>query len=136
MLLPIRANLCQATKRMSNSQRLLRMLAVALCILGTQLAHAHTYLLSSQPAAGDVYTVAPQRFVLHFQTPVESRFSHYVLVHQRNTTPLNPDHPTDSTRSSISGPLPFLKVGAYLLRWSVMARDGHRQEGSIPFEVR
>ncbi|MEK8090532.1 copper resistance CopC family protein [Thermithiobacillus plumbiphilus] len=118
----------------AHNQGLPWILLLGLWLTGIQTAQAHTYLLASRPAAGSIHATAPQRFVLRFQTPVENRFSHYVLVHQGKATPLKPDHRND--HGSISGPLPNLSAGSYQLRWSVMARDGHRQEGSIPFQVR
>jgi methionine-rich copper-binding protein CopC len=40
---------------------------------------------------------------------------------------------SDATLLEVS--LPPLPSGSYTVLWSVVARDGHRTEGSFPFEV-
>jgi hypothetical protein len=42
--------------------------------------------------------------------------------------------PTDRTMLEVS--LPPLAPGRYQVFWSVVARDGHRTEGSYPFRVK
>ena len=42
--------------------------------------------------------------------------------------------PRDSTLLEVS--VPSLPPGRYHVYWSVIARDGHRTEGSFPFSVR
>jgi hypothetical protein len=42
--------------------------------------------------------------------------------------------PADPTLLEVG--LPPLPTGSYQVYWSVVARDGHRTEGSFPFEIR
>jgi copper resistance protein C len=43
-------------------------------------------------------------------------------------------NPKDNTLLEVS--LPTLPSGRYKVVWSVVARDGHRTEGSFPFQIK
>jgi methionine-rich copper-binding protein CopC len=54
-----------------------------------------------------------------------------------------PDHTTrsvslqqSSTPASLGGRLTGLSAGEYILRWQVLASDGHITRGEIPFQVK
>lgn len=110
--------------------------AMALILAGMSNAQAHVYVLRSTPATGAVLAQAPQRFTLHFSGPVEARFNRYLLVAGPKSWPLTAQHRPTNAPVTASGPFPPLGPGQYVLRWSALSRDGHRQEGRIPFTVR
>lgn len=110
--------------------------ALALALAGIGSAQAHVYLVRSTPAAGAMLTQAPQRFTLQFSGPVEAKFDRYLLVAGSKSWPLTARHSPADAPVTASGPLPPLGAGQYVLRWSALSRDGHRQEGRIPFTVR
>lgn len=101
-------------------------------------ALAHTHLVRSEPAAQAALAAPPRRFALYFAQPIEGAFSRYLLIAGQDNRqwPLAADQPAVRHPVAVSGPLPELKPGRYVLRWSVVSLDGHRQEGRIPFTVR
>jgi hypothetical protein len=48
----------------------------------------------------------------------------------RTTPPIDPEGPPDLLTSTVT-----LVPGAYVLRWQVLAVDGHITRGDVPFTV-
>ena len=110
--------------------RLLLALAPIVGLCGT--AHAHAILIESAPAAQA--TVAPGQVLLRlrFNSRVDPARSRLVLRSGTEDMPLtlDPTGPPDTLAGAVSvGP------GAYVIRWQVLAVDGHITRGDVPFTV-
>ena len=98
-------------------------------------AHGHAIVLSTTPRLHDT--------VRGPDVPVKIRFNSRIDSKRSSLTLLAPDGKQIALgiveASSASG-LPIkagfvLKSGAYLLRWQVLALDGHITRGEVPFRV-
>ncbi len=108
----------------------LLLLIIALCIP----ANAHAVLKSSQPAIGQVVhgTILPVH--LTFNSRIDAKRSRLILVDANGVElPLSlSEQPSPDT---LQGEIKQLKTGSYVLRWQVLAVDGHITRGEIPFNV-
>ncbi len=97
---------------------------------------AHVFPDHSEPRVG--HTVAPPRSVrVWFDGAIEPVFS-TIRVEDGNKRRVDQGdarvNPGDNTLIEVS--VPLLPPGQYRVFWSVVARDGHRTEGSFPFRVK
>lgn len=99
------------------------------------LANAHAYLASSDPPHKANLSAAPTRLKLKFSEPIEVGFIKLVLKRdgQPLNTPLGVSASQDKRSVLIESAVPG--SGNYQLDWSIVARDGHRTEGSVMFSV-
>lgn len=95
-------------------------------------ALAHNRLLDSRPMNGQVLATAPTELVLKFFAPPEPGFSNIEWQSGGQWQPL----PVSVQHNQLKAPLPKLTAGQHSVRWSVMSRDGHRQNGILTFTVR
>jgi len=95
-------------------------------------AVAHTRLLDTQPANGAQLQQAPAIVALEFSAPVEPGFSRVELFNENTWTSLH----LSQRGKRIEARLPPLQPGMHQLRWSVISRDGHRQNGKLSFTIR
>jgi len=93
---------------------------------------AHTRLLTTQPADGAQLQQAPATVALEFSAPVEPGFSRIELFNENAWKSL----PLSQQGKRIEARLPPLRPGRHQLRWSVISRDGHRQNGKLAFTTR
>ena len=107
-------------------------LATLLCLPALQAAQAHAILLESQPALGAVVGSGPIAITMRFNSRIDRARSRLVLRMGAAETalPLAPDSPADRLTSSTT-----LQPGDYVLRWQVLAVDGHITRGDVPFHV-
>ena len=115
--------------------RLSRALLVALVCMPLAV-WAHVFPDHSEPRVG--HTVAPPRSVrVWFDGAIEPVFS-TIRVEDGNKRRVDQGdarvNPADNTLLEVS--VPALPPGRYQVFWSVVARDGHRTEGSFPFRVK
>lgn len=109
-------------------------LAVA---LATPLAQAHAKIDSAEPKAGSELASAPKQIVLHFNEKLEPAFIKIELFDAGNAAVKLPKAVlATSDRATMSTPLPPLPAGQYQVRWSAMARDGHKVKGEYRFKVK
>jgi len=99
-------------------------------------AWAHAFPDHSDPRVG--HTVdAPRSVRVWFDGAIEPVFS-AIRVEDGNKRRVDSGdgrvNPSDSTLLEVS--VPQLPSGPYRVFWSVVARDGHRTEGSFPFQVK
>jgi methionine-rich copper-binding protein CopC len=100
-------------------------------------AGAHAFVSRSEPRAGANLGESPSQIRIWFDGPVEPLFLEIRVENgakqrvDRNDARLNPDD-----RSLVEVGLPRLPPGRYRVFWSVIARDGHRREGSFSFLVK
>lgn len=112
-------------------------LAIALASAAWQpKTWGHAFLDHGEPRVGAELAASPQQIVLYFDSELEPAFSGLVLEDadgheiKRSGTQNDAGDPT-----RLSMPCPPLGSGTYRVRWSVVARDGHRTEGDYTFSV-
>jgi methionine-rich copper-binding protein CopC len=99
------------------------------------IAWAHAFPNAEQPLVGSTVTTPPSRASITYDAPIESLFAKLQVIdgagqEQTAGSPsVGPDHRT------LSVELKPLKPGDYTVKWSVVAEDGHRTEGSYDFIV-
>ena len=111
-------------------------LLAALLVLSPVTAWAHAFPDHSEPRVG--HTVDPPQSVrIWFDGDIEPVFS-TIRVEDANKRKVDSGDPrvdpADHTLLEVN--LPTLPSGTYKVFWSVVARDGHRTEGSFPFRVK
>jgi methionine-rich copper-binding protein CopC len=96
-------------------------------------AAAHAILVASQPAIGGSVPAGPIAFDLHYNSRIDrprSRLTLYHPDHRQSVLPIAADGTLDEIKTAAT-----LSPGAYVLRWQVLAIDGHITRGDIPFSV-
>jgi copper resistance protein C len=115
---------------------LVRALLVLVLVSAPLAAWAHAFPDHSEPRVG--HTVeAPRSVRIWFDGEIEPVFS-TIRVEDADRRRVDSGdarvNPKDNTLLEVS--VPALAPGRYRVFWSVVARDGHRTEGSFPFEVK
>ena len=108
-------------------------LAAALAVLMPAAAHAHAVLLDSTPQLGGRVKSGSIGFRLRFNSRIDVERSRLTLVwpdKTANPLPIDADGAGD-----IFTAVATLRPGAYVLRWQVLALDGHITRGDVPFTV-
>ena len=113
-------------------------LAVALLVwLAPGSGKAHAFPDHADPRVGHTVQGAPSQVRIWFDGAIEPVFSTMRVENEGRQQVDRRDprvDPADPTLLEVS--LPPLPAGSYQVYWSVVARDGHRTEGSYPFEIR
>ena len=98
-------------------------------------AFAHAVLVSSQPTENGTVSGSALSVLLKYNSRVDTQHS--------SLTMLAPDGKIENIRilgqsapNLLSANLIGLVKGAYVLRWQVLAGDGHITRGEIPFTVK
>jgi copper resistance protein C len=97
------------------------------------LAQAHAILEESTPLAGA--SVKPGAVDLHL------RYNSRIDRARSRLTLIRPDHSRDTIATAFDGPPDVidahleLSPGAYIVRWQVLAVDGHITRGDVPIIV-
>jgi methionine-rich copper-binding protein CopC len=96
-------------------------------------AAAHAILDASDPPARGVVPPGQLLISLRFNSRIDRSRSTLLLTRPdkiRSAIPIDPDGPPDRlTTSAEVGP------GAHVIRWQVLAIDGHITRGDLPFTV-
>jgi len=111
-------------------------LCAALVALAPGTAAAHAIILESEPAAGATLAEPPARIYLRFNSKLEKRLSRVTLT-AAGGRPVPLVIKTDGSENPerIVLPLGSLRPGAYVVRYKVLAADGHITEGALRFTV-
>jgi copper resistance protein D len=99
-------------------------------------AWGHAFPDHSEPRAGGTIQTSPSRVRLWFDGVLEPVFSTIQVVnahHQQVDNGNGGVNPADHTVLEAS--LPPLPEGQYRILWSVVAHDGHRTDGDLPFSI-
>jgi len=100
-------------------------------------ACAHAFVSRSEPRAGATLGESPAQIRIWFDGPVEP-VSIDIRVESANKRRVGTNDgrlsPADNTLVEVG--LPPLSPGRYRVFWSVVARDGHRREGTFSFLVK
>jgi len=98
---------------------------------------AHAILLESSPADGALLSEAPSHASLRFSSKLETLLCRVTLIsadgHQ-TVLQVEPSQP-DASPGQLHIRLPRLPPGAYILRFTVLATDGHATEGVVRFRI-
>jgi methionine-rich copper-binding protein CopC len=116
----------------TRSRRIVLAGAVAL-VLSTRRGQAHAILEASEPNSGDKVRAGSIALKLRFNSRIDRTRSRLTLSRSdqtKTTPPIDPDGPPDLLTSTVT-----LVPGAYVLRWQVLAVDGHITRGDVPFTV-
>lgn len=122
----------------SRSSLLRAVLAAALLLISLPLpAAAHAELDSATPADGSAVEGTPDEIVLVFTEGVDAGRSSIELRSSADIVlATGGADPADTTRMILEPPaLPELPAGAYTIRWTAVADDGHVERGTIAFTV-
>ncbi len=98
-------------------------------------ARAHAFPTSQVPPAGAELSKSPPRVRIRFDAPIEPDFSKLTVTDSSGASELQATATVDSTHRYLAAPLKSLSPGDYYVRWSVVAEDGHRTEGTYTFKV-
>lgn len=100
-------------------------------------AWAHVFPDHSEPRVGHAVDAAPAAVRIWFDGAIEPVFSTLRVEDAGRRRVDRDDAHVDATdRTLLEVSLPPLPSGRYQVFWSVVARDGHRTEGSFPFRVK
>ncbi len=110
------------------------MLCLALALAAPLPASAHAILVESTPAIGA--TVPPGRLDLRlrFNSRIDRARSRLTLIradHSTTVLPISAEGTDDLMFSTAT-----LTPGTYVVRWQVLAVDGHITRGDVPLTVR
>lgn len=97
-----------------------------------ELAFAHSYLTATDPPAQSVLKEVPSHVQLTFSAPIEPRLSHFRVRHSAGVVALKPHF---VSMREVRLPLNQRDAGGYVVEWSIVASDGHRQDGALEFHV-
>ena len=107
--------------------------AAALLACAAPGAQAHAILIASHPAVGGNVSAGKLGLWLRYNSRIDAARSCLILTrpdHSQQALAIAPSSPVDVLRSDVS-----LSPGAYVLRWQVLAVDGHITRGDVPFTV-
>ena len=111
-------------------------LCVALLAWHPGVSAAHAIILESEPAAGAKLVEPPRSIYLRFNSRLEKRLSHVTLTaSDGRPVPLAVAADGREKADRFVLPLGVLRPGAYVIRYKVLAADGHITEGALRFTV-
>lgn len=108
-------------------------LTIVLCLPLPCFAHA--IILVSTPAPNTTMNGPDIPILLKFNSRIDGTRSRLILVQPDKSThvvKLDKQPSPDQLKAFATG----LAAGAYILRWQVLAADGHITRGEIPFRIR
>ncbi len=116
-----------------------RVFAVASMLLfltSYTLCWAHAIVIESNPREGAVLKQAPSRVQLRFNVKIEKALTRITLTKDNKQAIVLPQ--TDFNQGApdrLEVPLPPLEPGNYIMRYSVLAADGHATQGVLRFSI-
>jgi copper resistance protein C len=97
------------------------------------MAHAHAILEESTPPAGASVKSGPLDLSLRYNSRIDRGRSRLTLIRPdrtKDTIAIAPDGPPDIINAHLQ-----LPPGAYIVRWQVLAVDGHITRGDVPLTI-
>ena len=105
----------------------------ALLVISPLPLSAHAILLSVAPAPNDIVHGNAVHVQLRFNARIDAKRSRLILVLPGGELrPLTAEQPLPDTLTSV---VSELVRGSYVLRWQVLAEDGHITRGELPFRA-
>lgn len=111
------------------------LLMACLTLAAPRAASSHAIVLESSPTHDAVLPRAPQRVTLRFNSRIEKRFTRVTLALADQAPVPLPTADAEATPDRLTIPLQPLGPGVYVLRYRVLAVDGHISEGALRFTV-
>jgi len=112
------------------------LVVAALILLAPHAASPHAFPDHSEPRVGHSVE-APSAVRIWFDGAIEPVFSTIrVEAEDQRRVDSGDAHVDDKDNTLLEVSVPALPPGRYKVFWSVVARDGHRTEGSFPFRVK
>jgi len=114
---------------------LIRIFFAVVLLSYASTVYGHAILVSATPGVSEVIEGPDVPVKLQFNSRIDTKRSRLVLVApdgQQRTLPISDQSPPDSLTSVAKG----LTGGAYVLRWQVLANDGHITRGEVNFRIR
>ena len=110
-------------------------IVVAAAATSASIAWAHAFPSGEEPRVGSTVTTSPSEVVIKFDNPIESLFAKLEVTDDAGHDMTNGKPERSDDQMAIKVPLKPLVPGDYHVKWSVVAEDGHRTEGSYMFTV-
>ncbi len=106
-----------------------------LALAAPQTASPHAIVLESSPTPDAVLSSAPSLVTLRFNSRIEKRFTRVTLGLADRAPVALPAADAEATPDRLTIPLEPLGPGVYVLRYRVLAVDGHVTKGALRFTV-
>jgi methionine-rich copper-binding protein CopC len=120
--------------RRADSIRILLFVAASFFFF-TRAVDAHAVLVKATPAPYQLVDGPDVHIRLQFNSRIDAKRSRLSIISssgEDRTIQISGASTPDCVDSKITG----MAVGVYLLRWQVLAADGHISRGQVPFKVR
>jgi len=118
----------------------MKRIAVSLALLAVVLsadipsARAHAAITASTPADGETVDADISRITLEFSQDVRVTLVQVVPAGSSQPVDLKSELP-GAFSDAIAVSVPALATGAYKVRWTAIAKDGHVMDGGFSFTV-
>lgn len=102
-------------------------------VLRPRPGEAHAILEASEPANGARVAAGPITLKLRYNSRIDRERSRLTLTRPgqtKTTLPIDPEGPPDLLTATVT-----LTPGTYVVRWQVLAVDGHITRGDVAFTV-
>jgi len=102
------------------------------------VTEAHPIVIESSPAHDAVLTHSPEKVTLRFNSKIEKRLTRVTITRSDGrSVPLAvaSDASRESTTDRLVIPLRPLPAGTYVVRYKILAADGHVTQGALRFTV-
>jgi len=110
-------------------------LLVVTVLLLPRAALAHAFPEAEEPKVGSTITSPPQQVAIRFDAPIEALFSKLEVLDSSGQSEDEGTLQVNADTRTLTVQLKSLAPGDYTVKWSVVAKDGHRTEGSYTFTV-
>jgi methionine-rich copper-binding protein CopC len=107
--------------------------ALAVVLSRTRRGEAHAILEASEPANGAHVPAGLITLKLRYNSRIDRERSRLALTgpgQTKSAPPIDPGGPPDLLTATVT-----LTPGAYVVRWQVLAVDGHITRGDVAFTV-
>jgi methionine-rich copper-binding protein CopC len=113
------------------------LVTAALMVVAPTSGWAHAFPDHAEPRVGHTLDSAPSSVRIWFDGEIEPVFSTIrVEDADKRRVDKGDGHVDGQDKTLLQVGLPSLPSGRYEVFWSVIARDGHRTEGSFKFKVK
>jgi len=112
-----------------------RLLLVATIVWLPRAVLAHAMPEAEDPKVGSTVTAPPQQVAIRFDAPIEALFSKLDVLDSSGQSQDEGTPQVNADTRTLTVHLKPLTRGEYTVKWSVVAKDGHRTEGSYTFTV-
>ena len=109
--------------------------ATSLLALSPRWAYAHAFPAAEQPMVGATVDATPANVEIRFDNPIEAMFGHLQVFNGTGADVTSGPPTVSKDGLTLSVQLKPLAPGDYKVKWSVVAEDSHRTEGSYTFTV-